>query len=74
MSLDAKHPLIQSYITFRDFDAEVVLKADDYNLIVSQMKHSPGYYQVTAYQRRAGTGVSPKVVNVKKNKIKIENN
>jgi hypothetical protein len=38
------------------------------------MKHCPGYYQVTAYQRRAGTGVSPKVVNVKKNKIKIENN
>jgi hypothetical protein len=71
MSLDAEHPLIQSYITFRDFDAEVVLKADDYNLIVSQMKHCPGYYQVTAYQRRAGTGVLPKVVNVKKNKLKI---
>ena len=55
----------------KDFDADVVLKADDYNLIASQMKHCPGYYQVTAYQRRAGTGVLPKVVNVKKNKLKI---
>jgi len=71
MSLDVDHPLIQSYITFKDFDANVVLKADDYNLIVSQMKHCPGYYQVTAYQRRAGTGSLPKVVNVKKNKLKI---
>ena len=64
MSLGAEHPLIQSYITFRDFDTEVVLKADDYNLIASQMKHCPGYYQVTAYQRSAGAGVLPKVVNV----------
>jgi hypothetical protein len=68
-SLDDSHPLIQSYITYRE--GSLPLKNDDYNLLVANIKHLPGYYQVSAYQRRVGYGSNVQVVNVKRNKIKI---
>lgn len=43
----------------------------DFNKIVSHMKHVPGFYRVTAYQRRVGNGAQVSTVTVKQNKIKI---
>lgn len=73
-SLDASHPLIQSYTDYlrsnkQQVPSEWTFKHLD--KIVQYMKFLPGYYQTNKYQRRVGVGTEAKIINVKTHKVKI---